>query len=432
MANMTATEQLMLELVNRARMDPLGEAKRMGIGLNDGLKGAPISSTPKQVLAGNDRLNASADAHSSWMLSTDTFSHTGVNRSSPTDRMKSAGYVFTGTWTNGENISLVGNRGALDLTASIFEQHKNLFLSTSGHRQNLMGDNYREVGIGQQVGDYKGYTTSMVTQNFAKTGDAVFVTGVVYDETVTNDNFFTVGEQKANVAVTGTGGLKDTTGAGGGYELGFVGAGAKTVSFATSAGAVTVALTLGTSNVKIDLVNGREIWSNTSVTSQSATIKELYALGVSNMNLTGYALGEKLHGNAANNGLAGSGGNDQLFGNGGHDALHGGTGVDLMTGGAGNDKFMFKGAADSGVGTLADTVADFDDSGDDTLDFSAFVPPFTYKGTAAIDGANQINVVASGSDVIVNVNIDADLTIEMQVLLKGTTLSSMTQSDFIL
>jgi serralysin len=433
MANMTANEQLMLELVNRARMDPLGEAKRMGIGLNEGIKAGSISSTPKQVLAGNDKLATSAQDHSSWMLSTDTFSHTGLKGSTPTDRMKKAGYVFTGTWSSAENIALVGEKGTLDLTEAIIEQHKNLFLSVKGHRQNIMGESSRELGVGQVLGDYKGYNTSMVTQNFASTGTAVFVTGVVYNDTVKNDNFFTVGEQVARSAVSGTDGVTDTTGPGGGYELAFATTGAKTITFGSIAGDPSVSLTLGKTNAKVDLVNGNEVWTNASVTSQSEAIKALYALGISKMSLTGSGASEKITGNAAANSLIGNGGNDTICGNGGNDMLHGGAGVDSMTGGAGNDTFRFKVEADSGVGGARDIVTDFGDSGTDVLDFSGFVPVLVYKDEAAITGANQINVTASGSDVIVHVNLDDDLNDdEMQILLKGTTLSSMTSADFVL
>ena len=60
MANLTAREQLMLELINRARMDPAGEAKRYGISLNEGPPSTTISSAAKQVLAGNDQLAKAA------------------------------------------------------------------------------------------------------------------------------------------------------------------------------------------------------------------------------------------------------------------------------------------------------------------------------------------------------------------------------------
>ena len=63
MSDMTPQEQLMLELINRARMDPNGEAKRFGIKLNEGVDGKDtISAKPKQVLAGNVR------ASNSWCV----------------------------------------------------------------------------------------------------------------------------------------------------------------------------------------------------------------------------------------------------------------------------------------------------------------------------------------------------------------------------
>ena len=46
MADATAREQLMLELVNRARLDPLGEARRFGIDLNQGL-GSGLNCTSR-------------------------------------------------------------------------------------------------------------------------------------------------------------------------------------------------------------------------------------------------------------------------------------------------------------------------------------------------------------------------------------------------
>src|SRR5215212_3315253 len=150
MADFTAREQLMLELINRARMDPSGEAARYGISLNQGLASGTISTAPKQVLAGDDALALAADNHSQWMIATDVFSHeeTGATRT-PTQRMALAGYTFSGSWMSGENISYVGSTGSLDLTTKIAQQHKNLFLSP-GHRTNLLEDDFREVGVGQQ------------------------------------------------------------------------------------------------------------------------------------------------------------------------------------------------------------------------------------------------------------------------------------------
>ena len=48
-----------------------------------------------QPLAFGDDLNESAEDHSSWMITTDTFSHTGAGGSSPGEQMSIAGYNFS-------------------------------------------------------------------------------------------------------------------------------------------------------------------------------------------------------------------------------------------------------------------------------------------------------------------------------------------------
>src|SRR5690606_14071079 len=73
---LTPYEQLMLELVNRARMDPQGEAARQGLSsLNEGIAPGSISTTPKQPLAPNQILMNVARAHSQDMLDNDYFAH---------------------------------------------------------------------------------------------------------------------------------------------------------------------------------------------------------------------------------------------------------------------------------------------------------------------------------------------------------------------
>ncbi|MFK8253975.1 CAP domain-containing protein [Ancylobacter terrae] len=442
MSNTTPQEQLMLELINRGRMDPAGEAARFGIALNQGITGTQITSTPKQVLAGSDLLNLAADRHSTWMLNYDVFSHQEASRQpnsyygvNPIDRMRAAGYAFSGSYAAGENISMLSSTGTVDLTKAVAAQYESLFRSP-GHRQNMLNGDFREVGIGQISGVYTtsgvNYNTSMITQNFAKSGTGVFITGVVYNDTKVNDDFFSVGEQVTNVAVSSTGATTDPTGAGGGYELMFSGTGAKTVSFALSTGTVSVQTTLGSSNIKIDLVNGNEIWANASVTAVTTNIKELHALGIEAISLTGSSAAESLYGNKAGNVLNGMGGNDTLIGNGGNDTLIGGAGKDTMTGGAGDDRFVFNLMSDSAVGTNRDVIVDFQDSGADLIDLtSLYSGTLGYSGTAT-PGAYSVGVKASGTDVIVMVNLDADAAIEMEILLKGTKTSEMSKADFLL
>src|SRR5262249_35851315 len=138
-------------------------------------------------------------------------------------------------------------------------------------------------------------------------------------------------------------------------------------------------------------------------------------LGASAIKGTGNALANVINGNAAAN------------------VLDGLAGKDTETGGGGNDIFHFTAVSHSGLGANADIIKDFDDSGDDRIDRSAvFGGVLVYKGTAAITGIGQVNVSASGADVLVHVNVAGSVASDMDIRLANTTLASMTQSDFIL
>jgi uncharacterized protein YkwD len=178
----TASEQLILERINRARADPGAEATRLGIGLNDGLAAGTIQNTPKPPLANHPRILIAARNHTQWMFDTNTFSHTGAGGSTAKQRMESAGYVFTGTWRTGENIA----------GSSYFEPagvpqvlHDNLFKSAS-HRVSICNANYVETALGLSTGIFPQLSTTnqsmLVTNKFA-TSDASpgpFLVGVAY------------------------------------------------------------------------------------------------------------------------------------------------------------------------------------------------------------------------------------------------------------
>jgi hypothetical protein len=219
MATPTAHEQYVLELVNRARLDPLAEAARYGIDLNQGLSSGTLNGTAKQPLAFNPLLIDAARDHSDWIIATDTFSHTGANGSSPGDRMKAAGYTFSGSWTWGENIALRSGT----ITGSTAELlHEQLFESP-GHRVNLLNGNFREAGFGLSQGPYKGYTATALTENFAKSGSSVFLVGVTFDDS-DGDRFYDPGEGLGDVALSirnvSTGAVTNaSTWSSGGYQL---------------------------------------------------------------------------------------------------------------------------------------------------------------------------------------------------------------------
>ena len=65
---LTDQEQLLLELINRARANPDAEVARLAIGLNDGLQPGTITSQPKQPLVPDQILVNVARAHSQDML----------------------------------------------------------------------------------------------------------------------------------------------------------------------------------------------------------------------------------------------------------------------------------------------------------------------------------------------------------------------------
>lgn len=200
----TAQEVLVVELINRARANPEAEAARYGIGLNDGISGTPLTATPKQPLAHNLFLVDAARKHSQWMLDADIFSHTGVNNSTPTERMAGAGYVFSGSWSSGENIAWGGTTASsINLTSYALSHHEGLFKSP-GHRVNILGANFRELGVGQKQGSFlsngTNYLSSMLTENFARSGSSYYLTGVVYSD-ANNNSFYDVGEGLSGVTI---------------------------------------------------------------------------------------------------------------------------------------------------------------------------------------------------------------------------------------
>merc|ERR1719495_1373913 len=94
----TDRDQYMMELVNRARLDPQGEADLYLDGdLNEGLRPGTISTQPKQPLAWHLNLQKAARDHGVWMLQNGVFDHRGAGGSGPIDRFEAAGYPWSGT-----------------------------------------------------------------------------------------------------------------------------------------------------------------------------------------------------------------------------------------------------------------------------------------------------------------------------------------------
>jgi Ca2+-binding RTX toxin-like protein len=343
----SAAEQLLLELINRARLDPLAEATRLGIGLNAGLAAGTIGTAPQQVLAHNAQLEAAAEAHSRWMLDTNTFSHTGSGGSTPHARMVQAGYAFTGTWRSGENLAVWGSSAGVNLDTVIVTHYVQLFES-AGHRVNTLNAAYREIGISQIAGSFSyggpSYPSSMLTENFAVSGTNVFITGVAFADG-NSDAFYGIGEGLSGLGISLVGGSGTVTAAAGGYALRLAPTAAAGVVVRAGDGSELARLTLDMSqgNGKLDVIRGTDGVHELAL-SVSAVLEQgigrARLLGIANLDLTGHDGANRLTGNGGANELDGRGGDDLLIGGGGADVLTDGAGLDTLTGGSGADLFV--------------------------------------------------------------------------------------------
>jgi uncharacterized protein YkwD len=101
------------------------------------------------------KLDTSAQAHATDMVTKNFFSHTGSDGSQPWDRMTRAGYKWSAA---GENIA-AGN----STVAATMDQ----WLKSPGHCANIMGKNFTQIGFGYNYSPAATYKYYWV-QNFAK------------------------------------------------------------------------------------------------------------------------------------------------------------------------------------------------------------------------------------------------------------------------
>ena len=96
-------------------------------------------------------LNVSSAYHSIWMIEEDTFSHTGVDGTTPHERIVDADFNLAGQWWTGENLAMtvVDNDGSyLDEIDAMFEG----LMNSPGHRANILNENYDYIGFGIEFG----------------------------------------------------------------------------------------------------------------------------------------------------------------------------------------------------------------------------------------------------------------------------------------
>jgi len=221
----TPEEQMILELINRARHDPAAEAARLNLqweidpdgpgGIEIGevdineneVPGLTLDIQPLPPLAMNGRLLAAARAHC-WDMNgapPETggpfFDHDNQEGEGPGVRIDAQSYPDA-TW--GENIAM---------GQSTPEAHHNAYIidpgagnEGRGHRLNCLDSpGFREVGIGYIDGS-DGASTRYSTEDFGRRSGAYpdfqnFIVGVVYDDDNSN-GFYDIGEGMGGVTVT--------------------------------------------------------------------------------------------------------------------------------------------------------------------------------------------------------------------------------------
>jgi serralysin len=362
---MTNESQYLLELINRARLDPLREAARLGLDLNEGLAPETLAGGARGVLAPSAQLVQVAQAHADWLADRGVVSLTGAGGSSPGDRVTAAGYSFQ---TLGSAVHRVQRAVETDAARFLELHHARLF-ETADYRTTVLNAEFREVGLGWAATDPGAASTlyrSYVSQEFAAAGPSLFLTGVVYDD-LNGNNFYSIGEGVGG-AVFAIGALSATTTGSGGYALGGLIPTTRfqTVTITLDTLSVSVRIDMKGQNRKLDLVDGTRLLSSGSITLQGG-VDEAVLLGAANLILIADAGDKLLISNAGNSTLTGNDGNDTLLGGVGNTWLNGGEGNDAVYGGTRGDNRLYgNGGNDTLYGTLGNEFL-YGGTGDDLL-----------------------------------------------------------------
>lgn len=316
MSEPTSSEILQWALINRARLDPAGEAVRAGIphvaegGAN--IDGVALDATSKQPLAWNDKLGNYADKHNSEMF----VAQKGIfhdNVATTEQNIRNEQYQFR-AW--GENISksLPVNGG--DLTTEMNAQALSLFNDTDvasrGHRENILDDKFQEVGVGQMTGNMQGSNRSIVTESFGTpAAGGQFLTGIAYNDKDANA-FYSIGEGRGGITVTTTAGAVSTGSAGQFSKA--ISAGVQTVSFSGGDLAAPVSVSINVTagrNALVDLVDKSTVETSVSLTALSG-VTRIIGLGNNGLTLTGNGLDNTIVSALGNDAINGGGGTDTV------------------------------------------------------------------------------------------------------------------------
>jgi len=266
-------EQFYVELINRARANPVAEGLRLAnLGSIDddvdrnydffrvdlAMMQAEMSLLPPaQPLAPNRLLHKAAVKHSRDMATTGVQTHTGSDGSTIGQRVKREGYNFNRVTENIYTTSANGQHGHAGFVVDWGDDGGAGGMQMGrGHRRNAHDPDARELGMGVVETNKPGVGPQVVTQVFGTINSSgPFVTGVAHLD-LDGDDFYTPGEGVGGVTVTVSGSaFHARTVPGGGFAVPLPGDGTYELRFrAPGMRSVVRPLTIAHSqNAKIDL-----------------------------------------------------------------------------------------------------------------------------------------------------------------------------------
>ena len=200
----TVLETMLIELTNRARIDPEGEAHNH-IDMSNaicppGFDPDDITAAPAAPLAFNQDLQEAAQIHGDWMQESDDpaswYISTWDDGTDVGDRVDMAGYDALhhgqnqiAAWTNEpyEDAAESMSSRDIDLLSITAERHHIRAFTDDNTRSEMLNEDYEEIGSHQAGYDFTHPNGSEIgnaiqTQKFGSREDSgSFITGVIHD-----------------------------------------------------------------------------------------------------------------------------------------------------------------------------------------------------------------------------------------------------------
>lgn len=200
----TPQEQELLELMNRARKDPVAEGQRLGLDFSAYQSNPPLTH--------NEFLAKASLAHVNDMAARGFYGHTNPDGVGPNGRVFDSGYQSNDFYGTNRTLNLTENLGAATGNRFLTPQDvHDTFMIDAGqvqpkHREMILGYGYekvREVGVGYRINLPSSQAfTQYVTEEFAYTKtNKPFIVGTVFNDGQ-GDGVAQAGEGRGQVPVT--------------------------------------------------------------------------------------------------------------------------------------------------------------------------------------------------------------------------------------